>query len=193
MDFRKLVLQNRSYRRFDGQKKITLQELEALVDLARHTPCGANRQPLKYVLVSSQDMCEDIFPALGWAGYLPEWKGPAEGERPTAYIVVLGDDAISTETQVDLGIASQTIMLGAASMGLGGCMLGAINKDKIHATLELPQSLRVLLVLALGHPAEKVVIEPLGEDGNIKYWRDAASVHHVPKRSLEDLIVARHA
>jgi nitroreductase len=84
-------------------------------------------------------------------------------------------------------------MLGAASMGLGGCMLGAINKDKIHATLELPQSLRVLLVLALGHPAEKVVIEPLGEDGNIKYWRDAASVHHVPKRSLEDLIVARHA
>ncbi|UZP69124.1 nitroreductase family protein [Desulfovibrio mangrovi] len=193
MDFGKLVLQNRSYRRFNEKDRVPVQLLEELVDFARHSPASANRQPLKYVLVTGQDMCDDIFPALGWAGYLPEWKGPEAGERPAAYIVVLGDDAISTDTQIDLGIACQTIMLGAASKGLGGCMMGSINREKIHASLALPEALRVLLVLALGRPAEKVVLEPLGEDGNIKYWRDAEGGHHVPKRSLDDLIVARHA
>ncbi len=192
MDFRSLVMHNRSYRRFSEQERIAPSTLEGLVDLARHTPASANRQPLKYVLVTAPKTCAELFPSLGWAGYLPDWKGPEEGERPAAYIVVLGDDAISTDIATDLGIAAQTIMLGAAEQGLGGCMMGAINREKIHALLALPDTLRVLLVLALGRPVEKVQLEPLGEDGNIKYWRDAEGGHHVPKRSLASLIVARH-
>lgn len=193
MDFRSLVLRNRSYRRFEESERIAPAMLEDLVDLARHTPASANRQPLKFVLVSNPETCAELFPFLGWAGYLPDWKGPVEGERPAGYIVILGDDDISTDVSTDLGIAAQTMMLGAVAEGFGGCMLGAINREKIHAYLGLSASLQVLLVLALGRPAEKVVLEPLGADGNIKYWRDADDVHHVPKRDLDDLIVARYA
>lgn len=191
--FRGLVLQNRSYRRFAESERISADLLEELAGLARCIPASANRQPLKFALVSDAAKCAEIFPSLGWAGYLPEWKGPEAGERPAAYIVILGDDSISTDTQIDLGIAAQTIMLGAAACGLGGCMMGAINREKIHATLGLADTLRVLLVLALGRPVEKVQLEPLGADGNIKYWRDAEGGHHVPKRSMEELIAARYA
>lgn len=193
MDFKALVMQNRSYRRFAEHEHLPVSILEELVELARNTPASANRQPLKYVLVTESEMCSALFPCIGWAGYLPEWKGPEPGERPAGYIVVLGDDTISTDTQIDLGIASQTILLGAAAKGLGGCMLGAINREKIHTILDVADTLRVLLVLALGHPIEKVTLEPLGGDGNIKYWRDAEGGHHVPKRSLDELIVARYA
>jgi len=44
-------------------------------------------------------------------------------------------------------------------------------------------------VIALGKPAETCLIEPLGQDGDIRYYRDAEGIHHVPKRSLDDLIV----
>jgi len=41
----------------------------------------------------------------------------------------------------------------------------------------------------LGKPKEKIVIEPMTSAGNIKYWRDEQGVHHVPKRSLDEIII----
>jgi nitroreductase len=128
-----------------------------------------------------------IFPHLAWAGYIEDWPGPAEGERPTAYIVILGDKDISPSFHCDHGIAAQSIMLGATEQGLGGCMIGSIQRDELRAALAIPERFEILLVLALGKPSEKVVIE--NANGNIKYWRDADNVHHVPKRALDDIIL----
>ncbi len=130
-----------------------------------------------------------IFPALGWAGYLRDWDGPVEGERPAAYIVILLDTAISKTTDCDHGIAAQSIMLGATERGLGGCMIGSIKRPVLREVLGLDEQYEIKLVLALGKPAETVEIEPIGADGSIRYWRDADSVHHVPKRALDDLIL----
>jgi len=129
-----------------------------------------------------------IFPCLGWAGYLRPWQGPAEGERPAAYIVILGDNTLRRDCQYDAGIAAQSIMLGAAARGLGGCMIGSIQRERLRQILKIPGRYEVLLVLALGKPAEKVVLEK-AKDGNIKYWRDSKDVHHVPKRSLKEIIL----
>ena len=131
-----------------------------------------------------------IFPHLGWAGYLKDWSGPIEGERPTGYIIILGDKSIKQSFGCDHGIAAQSILLGAVEKGLGGCMLASVDRrEDLMVELGLPDNLLILLVLALGKPKETVVIDPLPEDGDIKYWRDAEGVHHVPKRSLEELIV----
>ncbi|NSW94992.1 MAG: nitroreductase family protein [Bacteroidales bacterium] len=189
MDFEDLVFKTRSYRRFDEEFRVNTETLRQLVNLARLSPSAANRQPLKYILCNSRKKCDLIFPSLAWAGYLKEWGGPAKGERPSAYIVILGDTAITGSFGVDSGIAAQTIMLGATNLGLGGCMIASIKKDKLRADLNIPEKYEILLVLALGKPVEKVVIEDLkGED--FKYWRDDNQVHHVPKRSLDDLIIS---
>ncbi|MFH1381395.1 MAG: nitroreductase family protein [Chloroflexota bacterium] len=184
-----LVLKNRSYRRFDEKSVVKTATLRELVDLARLSASGANRQPLKYILSADPRKNALIFPCLMWATYIKGWGGPAEGERPSAYILVLGDTEIAQSFGCDHGIAAQSIMLGAVEKGLGGCMIASIKKDVLRSALNIPPKYEILLVLALGKPVEKVMIDPLGKDGDIKYYRDAEGVHHVPKRSLDDMIV----
>ena len=183
-----LIVKNRTYRRFHEDRPVARRVLEELVDLARCSASAANLQPLRFVLSSTPETNDLIFPHLAWAGYLKEWPGPEEGERPSAYIVIVGDTEVAKHPGCDHGIASQSILLGATEKGLGGCMIGAIQKDGLRDALHLPERYEILLVLALGAPNEEVVIEPVMED-NIKYWRDDQGVHHVPKRSLEELIL----
>jgi len=187
--FKDLVRNNRSYRRFDEAAVIDRKTLEELVELARLSASAANRQPLKYILSCSRAPNASIFAHLAWAGYLEGWKGPAAGERPAAYIIILGDTKITGDFHCDHGIAAQSILLGASEKGLGGCIVASIKRDDLRAALDLPEHLEILLVLALGKPAERVVVEEVGPSGDIKYWRDADGVHHVPKRALSDLII----
>jgi nitroreductase len=184
-----LVLKNRSYRRFHQDVSIELETLRELVDLARLSASASNMQPLKYILCCNAETNAKIFPTLSWARFLTGWTGPAEGERPSAYIVVLGDTALSQSFGVDEGIALQSMLLGATEKGLGGCIIGSVKRDKVRQILGIPEYYEVLHVVALGKPKEVAVIEPLGADESIEYWRDDANVHHVPKRSLEDVIV----
>ena len=189
MNIRELILKNRSYRRFDQNHAIDHQTLVELVDLARHSASGSNQQPLKFFLSADPETNALIFPNTRWAGYLEDWPGPAEGERPSVYIVILGDKSITESFGVDHGIAAQSMLLGAAERGLGGCIIGSVQRVKLHRELGLADNLHILLVLALGKPAETVIVETVGEDGDIKYWRDEDGVHHVPKRALDALIV----
>ena len=186
---RDLVLKNRSYRRFYQDVAIELETLRELVDLARCSASAGNRQPLKYMLSCEPEKNAVIFSRLNWAGALKDWPGPSEGERPSGYIIILGDTEISKSFGCDHGIAAQSILLGAVDKGLGGCMLGAVQRDKLRKDLDIPSRYEILLVLALGRPKEKVVLETVGPGGNTTYWRDSDSVHHVPKRPLDEIII----
>ncbi|MGB2706483.1 MAG: nitroreductase family protein, partial [Candidatus Omnitrophota bacterium] len=185
---RDLILKNRSYRRFRQDFAISEKTLRTLVDLARLSASAANLQPLKYILSSGPQKNALIFPHLRWAGYLKDWRGPREGERPAAYIVILGDTRISKSFGCDHGIAAESVLLGATEKGLGGCMIGSIDRDGLRKALKIPSRYEILLVLALGKPKEKVTIETAKNSGDIKYWRDTKGVHHVPKRKLDDII-----
>ena len=187
-DFKSLVKGNRSCRRFDNTVKISTDELFDLMDLARHCASAGNNQPLKYILSTSEPTNEAIFDCLGWAAYLKDWPGPDPSERPTAYIVITGDHTISDKFWCDHGIAAQTLLLGARAKGLAGCMFGAINIKKLKSVLDIPDHLEVKLVVALGKPVEKAVIDDMGPDGSIKYFRDEDQIHHVPKRPLDTLV-----
>ena len=188
-----LIIRTRSYRRFNQDTQVDLDTLRALVNLARFSASGGNMQPLRFVLCCNPETNAEIFPHLAWARYLRDWPGPAEGERPSAYIVILGDTTIRKDFGSDHGIAAQSIMLGATERGLGGCMLGSAKRDALRRTLDIQDHYEILLVLALGKPVETVVLEDVGPQGDIKYYRDEHGVHHVPKRSLEELIVGEHA
>ena len=185
-----LINKNRSYRRFDQEYSIKPKVLRELVEFARLSPSAANLQPLKYILSSDPKKNALIYPHLSWAGYLKDWSGPKEGEKPSAYIIVLGDTQISKSFGCDHGIAAQSILLAAAEKSLGGCMIGTLNKEGLRKDLDIPLQYEILLIIALGKPKEKVVLERVGPKNDIKYWRDAQSVHHVPKRSLDEIILS---
>lgn len=187
---KQLVIKCRSYRRFYQEFDVDRQTLVELVDLARLSPSGRNVQPLKYILSTEKEKNAVIFKHLGWAGYLKDWGGPQEGERPSAYIIILGDKSISMNFGIDHGIAAQSILLGAVEKGLGGCIIATVQRVDLAQSLAIPDSYEILLVLALGKPKEKVVIDPLEPDGDVRYWREPDGTHHVPKRHLNDLIIA---
>lgn len=190
MLFKDIVAKNRSYRRFVEAEKISTETLTELIGLARLVPSGANAQALKFMLVNTEEDNAKMFPTIGWAGALPDWDGPVEGERPAAYIIVLCDLTIGKNKQTDVGIAAQTILLGAVEKGLGGCMLGNIKRTEIAEKFNIdPEKYSIDLVIALGKPNEDIRIVDVPESGKTTYYRDENTVHYVPKRSIDELIV----
>jgi nitroreductase len=189
MEFIDIVKKNRSCRRFDENKAITKETLTYLVNLARLTPSAQNLQPLKYIIAAEPDKCNKIFRSLLWAGYLTEWAGPEPGERPSAYIIILSDKEISKAVKWDHGIAAQTILLGAVSEGFAGCIIGSANKYQLRSSMKIPDQYEIELVIALGYPKEKIIIEDIENGESIRYYRDPEGNHHVPKRKLDDIIL----
>ncbi|MBN2398035.1 MAG: nitroreductase family protein [Deltaproteobacteria bacterium] len=185
-----LVAKNRTCRRFHQDVPMTRDTLRELVDLARLSASAGNQQPLKYMLSCEPGRNADIFSALAWAAALKDWPGPPEGERPSAYIIMLEDTGLSNPyLKCDVGIAAQSILLGATEQGFGGCMIASVQRDKLRAKLAIPEGLEIALVVALGRPKEEVVVEEVGPSGNVNYWRDDRGVHHVPKRPLDDIVI----
>lgn len=184
-----LVKKNRSYRRFYEDTPIREDILKSLVDMARLTASGGNRQALRYYLTADAAQTARIFPQLHWAAYLKDWEGPVPGERPTGYIILTQRNDFKMGTPYDAGIAAQTILLGAVEAGFGGCILASVQREKIKALLKLPADVEILLVLALGKPKEEIVIDEIDPEGSIKYYRDEKQIHHVPKRKLKDILL----
>lgn len=182
-----LVIKNRSYRRFYQDRAVTCEQLKELINIGRLTASGANRQPVRYILSYDSQKNEDIFQCLRWAGYLEDWDGPEEGEKPAAYIVMLEPAGVNAPH--DEGIIGQTILLAATEQGLGGCFLANIDRIMLRDILHVEEKYDIKLVIALGYPKEEVVLEEISETDNIKYYRDTKKVHHVPKIKLEDLIL----
>ena len=179
---RDLVIKNRSCRRFHQDTRIEIETLKELVDLARLSASGGNRQALKYILTNDPEKNALIFQNIGLAG------DPGKEDAPTAYIIILGDKRLSGGFGCDHGIAAQSILLGAVERGLGGCMVGMINRKNLMKLMEIPAHFEILLVLILGKPKEKAVIETIGQDGITQGWWDEEGVRHVPKRPLDDII-----
>jgi len=183
--FKDLVKKARSYRRFDERVRVTEADLRELIEVARLAPSGGNMQTLRFRLLWTAEACATLFPNVAWAGYLKDWPGPAEGERPTAYIGILGPDGCNANT----GIAAQTIQLAAAEMGIGACMIGSFSREPAREALHVPEDLKLQLIIALGRPAETIVLEDIPASASIEYYRDAEDVHHVPKIVADDLIL----
>ncbi len=184
---RELVARTRSCRRFRQERAIERETLEGLVATARLIPSAGNKQPLRYLLSCAAQRNDLIFDCLSWAAYLTDWPGPAQGERPAAYVVVLGDKDAGP-IPWDHGIAAYTLVLAAAEQGLAGCIIASIDKARMRKALSIPSRYEIHLVVALGVAGETVVVEEM-EGGQYRYWRDREGIHHVPKRSLEELIV----
>jgi nitroreductase len=188
MNLKDLIVRNRSFRRFDEKQSIDSKTLESFIELARVSASGGNRQPLKFLIFNTPKTCDKVFPFLAWAGYLTEWPGPEKGERPTSYILILGDKSVTDNFGIDHGIAAQSIMLGATEAGFGGCMIQSIKREELRDSIGLPDQYEILLVLALGKPVENVILDKI-KGNDVKYWRDDKKNHHVPKRSLKEIII----
>lgn len=189
-DLQPLIEKNRSYRRFDFGRKISEDVLVALVDVARISQSAANLQPLCYITICQEEMVTKVHKHMRWAGYLPDWDGPVDEERPVAYIIVLGNTEVKqTYREVDAGLAMQNMCICAAAEGIGSCMIGNLDKKKLEELLKIPKQYEIIYAVALGFPVEEVQMVPFA--GDVKYYRNENQKHFVPKRLLKDVLIKR--
>lgn len=189
---KELVIKNRSYRGFDENYSFTREQLESYIDLTRYTASSVNAQPLKYKIVYEKNEVEAVRPLTRWARALPDMVLPHPNMHATAFIIICQDTDISPNLaryQKDIGIVAQTITLAAVEDGLGGCMIGNFTPDEVKETLNLAENLTPMLIIALGKPAEEIVIKEIDNDESTKYYRDENDVHYVPKRKLKDILI----
>ncbi|MDE6753637.1 MAG: nitroreductase family protein [Muribaculaceae bacterium] len=190
-ELRQLIIEDRTVRRFDENRKIEDNHLRSLIELTRYCHSGRNAQPLKYLLVNSEEYCQKIYPLLKWAGYFKDWDGPEPGERPSAYIIQCLDSHYGKDCLCDDGLQLEAISLGMKTFGLSGCIIKAFNQPALKEVLSIDERYIPRYVFALGYPLETVVIEDMdgNENADFKYFRTPDGVHHVPKRRLNELII----
>lgn len=183
-----LIKKSRSYRRFDESRTVAAEHLRQMIEAARFSPSSRNIQPIKYVICNSPEVNSEIFSTLGWAGYLTDWDGPAEGERPAAYIIQLLDTDIAGNCSCDNGITAQSILLQAVELGYGGCIIASVKRERLSNILGIDARYPIIQVIALGVPVENVVVDDM-VNNDYKYWREENGTHHVPKRTVDELIL----
>jgi nitroreductase len=187
-----LVEKNRSYRKFHEDAEVSQETLRSLVNLARLSGCGMNMQSLRYMLITVKADREKVYPYIKWAAFLKDWGGPKEGQRPSAFILLLKDTGKNSfVVQTDMGIACQSILLGAVEKGLGGCIIGALDKDKLKDAFSIREDLELQYAIAIGKPDQNVIIDDIELGQDTKYWADKDGNHHVPKIRLEDIIIEK--
>lgn len=187
MDFCELIKTRRTIRRFKPElidRKILIE----LLAVARQAPSAANRQPIQYLIVDDPDIAEKIFPHLAWAGYVQPKRTPTQGQKPTAYIIILTDEKTSPEHYciADGAAAVENILLAAWSKNIGSCWMASIQRENIREILDIPPALEINWVIALGYPDETPESEDTTSD-SLKYYLDEDDKLHVPKRKLSDI------
>lgn len=187
--FANLVRQARSRRRYLHAEPVSPELVMGLVDLARQAPSGMNAQPLRYRLVIEPGECEQVFQCTNWAKGLRTGPAPTPAERPTAWVIILSSQPTTFDPGVDVGIAAQTINLGANAAGFSTCMLASVDRARVAAALGIPASLKVELVMSIGRAGEQVRMEEFVPGVQMPYWRTPDQIHHVPKRRLADVLV----
>jgi nitroreductase len=178
------ILERRSIRKF-RQERIEQDILERCINAARLAPSARNLQPLEYVLIDDPEMAKDIFNICSWAGYLEDW-GPSEKDMPPAYIIILKNkDLLTDETDFDVGLAAENIILTALDDGVASCCLASMDKNKMAALLHIPDNYDIALTIAFGYPNQKSLVE---DSEDLKYTIDEDNILHVPKKPLSRIM-----
>jgi len=147
MDVFEAVQTRRSIRAYDS-KPVPEDVLEKILESARLAPSAGNLQPWHFIVVKDSRKREKISEGRIFAGFLKE---------SPVVIVGCGVQKASPEWYtVDVTIAMQNMVLTATSEGLGTCWIGDFNENQVKETLKIPENLRVVALLALGYPREKL-------------------------------------
>jgi nitroreductase len=179
-----LLAKNRSVRGYDHSFTVRYDQLVSLVEAARLAPSARNQQALRFRLVTAEE-AHLVAPHIRLGAALPELNLPFEGNEPQAFVVICATKE-GRFVDIDLGIATQTILLRAVEMGLNGVCIAAFDKEEISRGLQL--ALTPQLIIAIGRSAEHIEVVDIAEGENQTYYRQG-DTHFVPKLRTEELII----
>ena len=164
--FKALVQQRRSNRKFTNQQ-VDAEDVQLILRAALMSPTAKNSRAWRFVVVDNKTDIEKMSEAKN--------SGAAFLSGAPLAIVVLGNPDEDECWIEDGSIAAVTMQYQAEELGLGSCWIqmrgrglsdGTSADDIIHGILSLPEEMRVLCVLAIGHPADE---RPLQNEDRLKW------------------------
>ena len=143
-----LITSRRSTREFTDEP-VSAEDTERLLVAAMAAPSGRDLRAWDFVLVTSEE-------TRGQLSKVHQYSAMAE--RAPLVVVVCGREVDSPHWVADCSAATENLLLKAASLGLGGVWVGIYpmteREARVRAILEIPETIRVLCLLPVGHPAE---------------------------------------
>lgn len=185
-----LIKKSRTHRHFTDEA-IAKESILEILDAARYSSSGRNKQSLRYACTVADDKCQEIFKNISLGGALKQEEKPTLDERPRAFIAIATDDSTVEDNSAlffNMGLASQNMILRANDLGLNTCVVMAYNKKEIDKILKIPENYSSKILIVLGKGKEEVKIVDIHSNEDTKYYRNN-SVHYVPKIILEELII----
>lgn len=152
MEFREVIARRYSVRAYKD-KELTDEQVESVIEAARIAPSASNRQEWRFVVVRDAATRKKL----------------AVAARNQAFVaqapVVIAACAVTDEHRmtcgqlcypIDVAIALEHAALAAADMGLGTCWIGAFDEKAVKGILGIPADVRVVELMPLGYPADKL-------------------------------------
>ena len=153
---------------------------------ARYASSAANKQPLSYVVVKTPQKVQEVLQSeVG--GISSEGTGTAEGWRRAGAVYRRGAEF---ENQPELRYGRRAgdfgnMTLAAWNHGVGSCIIGACNRQKLSELFGLTEDQKLHTVVAFGYPSHISRIENVEKDGDIRYHLDVDGNYIVPKLTLK--------
>jgi nitroreductase len=162
MDFLELVNLRQSVRAYEQNRTVEREKLDRCIEAVRLAPSACNAQPWKLIIVDEPELKNQVADAASakWLGFNNFPK-----QAPILVVIVREEANMTSKlgtvlkdkpyTIMDVGIAAAHFCLQAASEGLGTCILGWFDEDKVKELLKIPKKKRVELVITLGYPLKQ--------------------------------------
>ena len=152
------LISSRQSDRSYSDKVVEKEKIERIVDAGRLAPSACNAQPWKFVVVTDPELLKEVSKA---ASEQVLKMNLFVSQAPVIIVVIREKPNISSNiggksmkkdySLIDIGIASENICLQARAEGLGSCMIGWFDEDRVRELLGIPSSKRVELLITLGY------------------------------------------
>jgi len=160
MTFTELILARQSVRRY-ANIPVEKEKVDQCLESARLAPSASNSQPWKFIVVDKEPLRTEVAKATFSDIQL---INKFTLQAPVLIVIVMEKAKLITRLAmlvkkkewplIDIGITAEHFCLQAAELGLGTCMIGWFDEDKIKKLLQIPSDNSIGLVISLGYAAE---------------------------------------
>ena len=150
MDVRKAIQSRRSIRSYES-REVEEEKLVRILESGRLSPSAGNRQERRFVIIRDARTRKALSEAARDQTFVAQAPVViAACSVESEYVMSCGQLAYP----IDTAIAVDHMTLQAVEEGLGTCWIGAFDEKKVKEILNIPDNVRVVALMPLGHPSE---------------------------------------
>lgn len=160
-----LIKERRSVRKYTAEP-VSDDDIRDILEAAMAAPSANNSQPWEFVVVRDDGLRQQLADTHPWSGMC--------ADAPVVF-VICGDPARSDHWVEDTSAATENLLLAVTALDLGAVWIGIyprLERERhVREVLQIPDSIRVLCLVPVGHPAESKQARTQYDEARVHYDR----------------------